>query len=380
MTKAGQRVLIACDCPKSLIDFRGKLIEQMAKQHQVYVFTPQITKQYMREQLTSMQVSIHENQLESSSVSIFSDLRYIFQLYKLIKQIKPDLFFPYTFKPVIYGTLVAKFFGVKKITPMLSGLGNNFTNSANMSFLGNITRMLLKFSLIKSRRVSVILQNNDDYQTLREHKILKDTHKAFVVNGSGVDLEHYVYNAPDIRNISFIMIARLINAKGIYEYYEAARLLKLKYPYVKFKLIGAYGVNVDTISDELYSKIKSGAVIEYLGEVDDVRPCITNSSVVVLPSYYGEGVPRCLLESMAMGRPIITCDSVGCRETVNSDSEINGFLIPVKNVPALAAKMEFYINNPEAVTDYGLNGLALANKKFNVHLINAKMLEIMQLS
>jgi glycosyltransferase involved in cell wall biosynthesis len=101
---------------------------------------------------------------------------------------------------------------------------------------------------------------------------------------------------------------------------------------------------------------------------------------VVLPSYYGEGVPRCLLESMAMGRAIITCDSVGCRETIESVPAPNGFLIPAKNVGELVSKMKFYLNNRETVRSYGINGLAYARKKFDVNLVNTEMLKIMQLN
>jgi glycosyltransferase involved in cell wall biosynthesis len=263
---------------------------------------------------------------------------------------------------------------------MLTGLGYNFSPNAKKGLLSNITRKLLKFSLMNNRRLRIIFQNKDDYQTLLQHKILTAKHKVAVVNGSGVDLEHYEYAPPDIKNVSFLMISRLINAKGIYEYYEAARNIHLQNPNIQFKLIGAYGSNVDTISNELYSKIKSGKTITYLGEVDDVRPHIKDASVVVLPSYYGEGIPRCLLESMAMGRAIITSDSVGCRETIESALAANGFLVPVKNVPELVSKMKFYLSNSDAISSNGVNGLAFARKKFDVNLVNAEMLKIMQLN
>jgi len=380
MNRAGQKVLIVCDSPKSLIDFRGKLIEQLVQYHRVSVFTPQIKQQSIREKLTQLNVDVYENELDGSNVSVFADLRFIIQLYKLIKKVRPDVFFPYTFKPVIYGTVLAKLCRVKKITPMLTGLGYNFTANGKTGLLSYITRGLLKFSLGKNRRLKIIFQNKDDYQTLLDHKILTAKHKVAIVNGSGVDLEHYEYTMPDANNISFLMIARLINAKGINEYYEAATNIQSQYPNIQFKLIGAYGPNVDTISNELYNKIKSGKTITYLGEVNDVRPYINEASVVVLPSYYGEGVPRCLLESMAMGRAIITSDSVGCRETIESVSAPNGFLIPAKNVMELVSKMKFYLHNREAVCSYGINGLAYARKKFDVNLVNTEMLKIMQLN
>lgn len=377
----GKKILIVCDTSKSLIDFRGKLIEELVKKHEVSVFTPRITRQNIRHKLESLHVDIYENNLNGSNVSVLSDIRYIIQLYKLLRKLKPDVFFPYTFKPVIYGTILAKICGVKRITPMLTGLGYNFLPYRRKSMVNRITHLLLRFSLRGHRRshMRIIFQNRDDYVTLLKEKILKIPHKTFFVNGSGVDLDHYQYTPANNGTVNFLMIARLINAKGVLEYYEAARILKRRYPEINFRLIGSYNNNIDAISSELYEKIKSGNVVQLCNEADDIRPFIKEASVVVLPSYYGEGVPRCLLEAMAMGRAVITCNSAGCRETVEAGEKANGFLVSVKNVPALVCKMEFFINQPAEIVKYGLNSLALARKKFDVNIINRQMMKIMQL-
>ncbi|WP_240315164.1 glycosyltransferase family 4 protein [Mucilaginibacter pineti] len=350
----------------------------MQKKHTVYVFTPPIPCE-LRSKLASLKIIVFENNLNGSNVSVLADLQYALKLYRLIRQIKPDVFFPYTLKPVIYGTLVAKLNGVPKITPMLSGLGYNFV-TGNTSVISKITRSLLRISLRNTPGLSIIFQNKDDLQTLLKSKIISPQHQTAVVNGSGVDLSHYAPTAPDIDNISFIMVSRLINAKGIREYFEAAQTVFLKHPDITFKLIGAYDDNIDAISPNLFTEIKHKSVIKYLGAVDDVRPYIRGSSVVVLPSYYGEGIPRCLLEAMAIGRPIITCDSVGCRETVETLPNANGFLIPIKNTAELVCKMEYFINNNKAIINFGLNGLALAQEKFDVHKVNARMMQIMNLT
>jgi glycosyltransferase involved in cell wall biosynthesis len=373
-----KRILIACDSSKTLIGFRGKLIEELTKTNDVHVFSPKIEDAFTLHTLKNLNVTLHENKLNGSNVTIRSDLRYIISLYHVIRQIKPEIFFPYTFKPVIYGTIIAKICRVKRITPMLTGLGYNFsTQNKKMSLVSKITKMLLKYSLYNDRRMTVIFQNKDDYNKLLESKIIGLKHNTSVVNGSGVDLTHYKFSLPNIKNISFLMIARLINAKGIKEFYEAAKLVKQNFPNAKFKLIGPYDDNIDAISDELYKQIMLGNVIEYLGEVNDIRPFIQKASIIVLPSYYGEGVPRCLLEGMSMGRPIITCDSVGCRETVTSDTnKKNGFLIPIKNISALANKMVYYLTHTKVIVDNGINGRFFAEQKFDVNLVNAEMLKI----
>ncbi|RRN77866.1 glycosyltransferase family 1 protein [Pseudoxanthomonas sp. SGD-10] len=378
MENARKKVLIACDSYRSLLGFRGKLMEDLSKSCDVAVFTPTIKQDQIRQTLDRMGITIYENNLDGSNVSIFSDLVYISALFKVIRNAKPDVFFPYTFKPVIYGAMVARACRVKRIVPMLTGLGYNFMNDKNNLIVKNITRILLKASLNTGENLRLILQNRDDYQTLLNARVINKGTQAFVVNGSGVDLSYYNYTDAENQSPVFLMIARLINAKGIREYYEAANLLLKDHPHAKFKLIGPRDYNIDAIPEDLYNQIISNRIVEYLGEVNDVRPYIKSASVVVLPSYYGEGVPRCLLEAMAMGRAIITCDSVGCKETVDiSDNHRSGFLVPVKNVNVLAEKMRHFIEHPQDAIVFGRNGREYAMDKFDVNKVNAQMLKIL---
>lgn len=379
MEKNRKVILISCDSPRSLLDFRGKLIEGLATDHQVNIFTPAIAQPAIRQQLAEMGVNVYENSLKPSTVHIYSDLIYLKDLFRLLRKLRPDVFFPYTFKPVIYGAITARLCGVKRITPMLTGLGYNFSgNTDKVTLLQSVTRLLLKGSLLAHKNLHVIFQNKDDCTTLKELGIIGPRNKVHVVNGSGVDLNHYPYSQPSLSPLTFLMMARLIKAKGIQEYYDAAKIVKSRYPDTVFRLIGAYEKNVDAIDNDLYNHLLNDGVIEYLGLVGDVRSFISDSSVVVLPSYYGEGVPRCLLEAMAMGRPIITCDSVGCRETVNKlKKNANGFLIPVKDPRELADRMMYYIRHPSDIIRFGLNGRKYASGKFDVHKINSEMMSIL---
>ncbi len=374
-----KKILIACDSYRSLLDFRGKLMEALLNDYDVAVFTPIIKQKHIRQTLDTMGVTVYENNLDGSNVSVFSDLTYIKQLFRVIKKAKPDVFFPYTFKPVIYGSIVARFCKVKNIVPMLTGLGYNFLTDKNNTIVKNITRILLKLSLDTKKNLRLILQNKDDHYTLLNAGVIKKHIPVFVVNGSGVDLSHYDYTEAENKFPVFLMIARLINAKGIREYYEAAKIILKDYPQAEFRLIGQRDYNIDAIEENLYYKIVSNKVIKYIGEVGDVRPHIKSASIVVLPSYYGEGVPRCLLEAMAMGRAIITSNSVGCKETVNiSDDKKSGFLIPIKDVDGLAQKMRHFIDKPDDIISFGKNGRDYAQEKFDVHKVNVQMLEILK--
>ena len=172
--------------------------------------------------------------------------------------------------------------------------------------------------------------------------------------------------------ITFLLIARLLADKGIREYVEAAKNIKAKYPFVSFNLVGPIDSNPSAIAkEELDGWVKSGS-INYLGRLNDVRPAIAESSVFVLPSYR-EGTPRTVLESMSMGRPIITTDAPGCRETVID--RVNGFLVSVKSVDDLVDAMEKFILDPSLIETMGAASRKLAVEKFDVHKVNKVMLD-----
>lgn len=190
------------------------------------------------------------------------------------------------------------------------------------------------------------------------------------MNGSGVDVADYAL-APLPQNPSFLLIARLLGDKGVREYAQAARKVKAQYPDSIFRLVGWIDDNPDAIGQlELDEWVSSGTV-EFLGKLADVRPAIADCNVYVLPSYR-EGTPRTVLEAMAMGRPVITTDAPGCRETVTDGD--NGFLVSVMAVDELAAAMVRFIESPELVASMGERSRLVAEQKYDVHRVNEFML------
>jgi glycosyltransferase involved in cell wall biosynthesis len=193
--------------------------------------------------------------------------------------------------------------------------------------------------------------------------------KTFVLKGEGIDLTHFFYSIERDTTVSFILIARILWDKGIGEYVEAARGIKRTYPNVRFKLLGFIGVdNPSAISKEQIELWANDGFVEYLGATDNVRPFIENSSCIVLPSYYGEGIPVCLLEGAAMGRPLITTNSVGCKETV--DDGISGFLCKPRDAKDLALAMEKIIlmSSKERIT-MGMAGRKKMENEFDINLV-----------
>ena len=199
------------------------------------------------------------------------------------------------------------------------------------------------------------------------------TGKAEIVNGSGVNMERFL-KAPLPEKPVFLMVSRIIREKGVMEYCKAAQAVKKDYPDTRFILLGAFDNAIGGLDkDEVMPFVQRG-VIELPGEVKDPVAFYQNCSVYVLPSYYREGLPRTLLEAMSCGRPLITTDWTGCRLTV-ADGE-NGFLVPVRNVGALADRMRKLIENPVMIRQMGERSYEICQKQFDVHFVNGQMRKI----
>lgn len=251
---------------------------------------------------------------------------------------------------------------------LITGLGYAFT-AGRKGFSVWLVRHLYAFGL--SGVTKVFFQNPDDQSVFRDLGLVRATTPSFVVNGSGVDLEEF-RTAPILDGpATFLMIGRLLGDKGVREYANAARRVRSRHPEARFLLAGWIDENPDAISnEELEQWIEEGCV-EFLGKLDDVRPAIAVSTVYVLPSYR-EGTPRTVLEAMAMGRPVITTDAPGCRQTVR-DGE-NGFLVPVGSVDALVSAMESFIAKPPLAHSMGRASRQRAELVFDVHKVNRAIL------
>jgi len=218
----------------------------------------------------------------------------------------------------------------------------------------------------------VFFQNQDDLRLFIQHGMVTESNHPTLINGSGVDLDYFA-PAPLPENVSFVLTARLLRTKGICYFADAARRIKTRHPQVKFFLAGIRDNSQRGVpAAELDHWVREGR-IDYLGQLSDVRPAIAAASVFVLPSFYGEGVPRAILEALAMGRPIITTDAPGCRETVQTG--MNGYLVPVHDSVQLADTMERFIANPACISPMGKASRRLAEEKFDVRKVNRVILQ-----
>ena len=376
IAKIPANILLIASFPESILTFRGPLISTMiARGLQVHVAAPGLpSDSTIRATLEKGGVVVHDINLARSGTNPLSDLRLLWQLFLLMRRISPDLVMGYTIKPVIYGSLAAWLASVPHRFALVTGLGYAFTDNRSSS-ITRLVQRLYCFSLSKVEKV--FFQNPDDEALFRARGILTESTPSVVVNGSGVDVASFVVELFPDDPARFLMIARLLGDKGIREYANAARKVKALYPKSEFGLVGWIDENPDAIvQPELDQWVAEGS-IKFYGRLEDVRPAIADCSVYVLPSYR-EGTPRTVLEAMAMGRPIITTDAPGCRETV-VDGE-NGFLVPVKSVDELTKAMIRFIEEPGLFAKMGARSREIAEDKYDVHKVNKVMLREMGLT
>lgn len=295
----------------------------------------------------------------------------------LLRRLKPDITLCYFIKPVIYGILAAWLARVPRRFAMIEGLGYVFIPPEGAEPLkrrGLRGAVSLLYAAALRRANLVFFLNEDDIAEFSKRRLVPPG-KVFLLGGIGVDLCEWPPAPPVTEPVTFLLASRLLREKGVVVYAKAAELVKQKYPNTRFILVGSLDTNPGALSRaEIESWVQDGT-LEWPGRVPDVRDWLAKASVYVLPSYYREGVPRSTQEAMAMGRPVITTDAPGCRDTV-IDGE-NGFLVPMRDVEALATAMERFILQPELIERMGQASRQIAEERFDVQKINKIILELM---
>ncbi len=371
---AAPRILVIGGFPDSLLHFRGAFLDALvARGFEVHVATPGLAAGHPVHGLVEARSMVaHAIPLRRTGLNPLGDLLLLLHLRGLMRSIRPDVVLAYTIKPVIYGSLAAWMARVPRRFALITGLGYAFQGEGQRMIVRGLAQKL--YALALARVSKVFFQNPDDQALFRERGILKTGVPSVVLNGSGIDLDEYPLSSPATEPLQFLMIGRLLGDKGVREYAAAAAKAKARNPEARFLLAGWIDENPDAIAQsELDAWVASGC-IEFIGRLADVRPAIVSSAVYVLPSYR-EGTPRTVLEAMAMGRPIITTDTPGCRETVAEGD--NGFLVPVRSVDGLVAAMQRFLDDPTLAARMGARSRQIAEEKYDVHKVNEMMLSEM---
>lgn len=311
--------------------------------------------------------------MSRSGMNIIEELKTLNWLRKLYKREMPDVVHHVGMKTILWGTLAARFCRVRGVVNAISGLGGFFAED-NKGILAKVMPVVLRFSHNR-KNLLCIFQNDEDKGLYVKHGIIQ-SEQARYIKGSGVNLNEFNYvPEPKTGKIKVILTARMIVEKGVFVLTEAAERLREKYAEkVQFLLVGGLDDHPGAITKEQLDAVCDGEYISWLGYRTDVKELLAQSHIVAFPSYYMEGLPKSLIEATAVGRPIITCNSVGCKETVIDG--VNGFLIPTKNVDALVEKMEILLNNEELRVKMGKTGRVYAEDNFSIDIVVQRHLQI----
>ena len=311
--------------------------------------------------------------MSRSGMNIKEELGTMLFLYNLYKREKPDVVHHVGMKTILWGTLAAKFAKVKGVVNAVSGLGGFFSDD-NKSILAKVVPKVLKFSHNR-KNLLVIFQNNEDRSMYVKKGIIEDS-KARFIKGSGVNLQNFCYTPePTEGKVKIILTARMIVEKGVFLLTEAAEKLRKEFEdKAEFWLVGGIDDHPGAITKVQLDAACDGKYIKWLGYRTDVKELLQQSHIVAFPSYYMEGLPKSLIEACAIGRPIITTQSIGCKDTV--DDGVNGFLIAPKEVEPLVEKLRLLINDAELRQKMGKAAREKAEKEFSLDVVIEKHINI----
>lgn len=354
-------LLITTDS-NSVINFRSNFIKFLQNEgHQVVVISQD---DYRSEEIKELGCSLYCVKQDNRSINPFAIFRYQKELKKIIKKEMPDVVFTFQVKPNSFGIPIAKKLKIKKVFGMIEGLGDVYVYTGiKWSIIRAVVNFMYKRACKKADKIFFL--NNYDKQEFIDRKLISPE-KCELINGIGVDLVKFSYKP--IKNYNnFIMIARMLETKGVLDFCKCARFVRQKYPNATFTYLGSEG----TIKVSQIQEYIDDGSIKYLGTSKDVRPYIEDSTAFILPSYYREGCPMSIMEAEAMGRAIITTDMIGCKDTVVN--EHNGYIVSKNDYLSIAQKVIWLIDHPEEVEVMGKNSRLFAETHYDSNKINAQI-------
>lgn len=363
----------------TLVHFRGPLIQKLVTAGvRVYALAPNYAAD-SRDAVKALGGEPVSYPLDRTGLNPIADLRTLIHLARTLQELRPDITFHYQIKPIIYGLLAARLARVPRRYALVAGLGIIYTDTQvpagwRRRILARGITWLYWLALAGAQRV--IFQNDSDLADFVAHGIVA-LERTCLVRGTGVDLQEWAPKPPVTNPVTFVLAARLLREKGIREFVAAGRQIQRDYPSVRLLLLGTPDPNpLSPSPKEIQTWVNEGGVT-WPGRVA-VGPYLTQSSVFVLPSYYREGLPRSIQEAMAMARPIITTTFPGCRDTVVEG--VNGYLVPARDVDALAEAMRRFVEEPWRIATMGAASRKLAEERFDVHRLDRELLTAMGLA
>lgn len=356
-------------------------LEARARGHSVVVFTGQAGSASMEpaaeRALAAAGITHSRVAFTSSGMNPIVELEGLLQLGRLMRAMKPDLVHCASPKGILYGAMAARLAGVRSLVLAVSGMGFAFTATERRDFVRSAIARLYR-SIVRisygHRNKRVIVQNGDDWQLMLESRLARQE-ELVLLPGSGVELERSGRATIEAKEPIVLFPARMVFEKGVIEFVEAARALKSRAPGWRFLMAGAADYrNPSSVPAEMLERFHAEGSIEWLGHVEDMTALYEKASIVCLPSYYREGVPKALLEAAAASCAVVTADSTGCREAIIPGE--TGDLVPPRSSHALAETLFSLISDRARRESYGRVGRKLATERFGIDAIVGRILAI----
>ena len=341
--------------------FRKEVVQNfLDRGYEVGIISPEGEDDDVKKRLPSG-VKYIPVKMKRTSTNPIGDMSLLVQLLKILRMERPSYLFNYTIKPNVYGALAAKILGIR-CTDMIAGLGYTFTNNSLSSC---VARMLYKIA--GQCADTIIVLNKNNYDTVLKAGICKEEKLHLLTGGEGVDLNRYPFYPNESGVTKFVFIGRLIEEKGYHEFVTSAKRMLIKYKDVEFHVVGGFDLGYPRCisKEQVENDVRESRII-YDGSIKDMSTIYSQKGVViVIPSYYSEGLNRSLMEGCSSGKPIITTDWPGCRETVREGK--NGYLVKPHDVESLVEAMEKYLKlSKEEKEQYSFASRRLAEEEFNV--------------
>ncbi|MDT3683248.1 MAG: glycosyltransferase family 4 protein [Truepera sp.] len=361
-----------------LVFFRGELVRRLVQAgYRVIAVSPDEDAALIGA-IEGLGAEHYRANLSRTGTNPLQDAKSVRQMVRWFRSVEPAAVFAHGAKPIVVGITAAWLLGIRRRYAMLPGLGYAFVDDGSRSFRRSLVRFsqVLAYRILFARCRAVIFHNEDDMRHMRKLSVVSEQ-QAWVVPGSGVDLAMFSASEAPVDPVRFLFVGRLLRSKGVMELAEAARLLRLEYPNAEVHLAGAVDENPEPVDENVLREHEANGDVVLHGHVADVRPLLREASVFVLPSYR-EGLPRAALEALASGRTLVVTDVPGCREVVEEGRF--GELVPARDAASLAKAMIGYAGDPERIVREGREARRAAEERFDVHLVNAIMLEALEVT
>lgn len=371
MSVTKRKILLVSRCAWTLANFRTGLMRTL-QAHGHTVLSGGAAGDGFDTQIMALGIPFVPLPVDKRGMNPRADVRLLWTLYRWYRQERPAIVHHFTIKPVIYGSIAARLAGVPRIINTVTGLGYVFMEDT-LPWLRRLVEWQYRCALASAHFTFFL---NEDDRALFLTRGLIATAKAGLLPGEGLDCTFFAPRLPSPRHqgCNFLFVGRLLRDKGLYEFVNAARLVRQAFPAARFSLLGKRDErNPTVVPKDQIEAWQSEGVVTWLGETPDVRPMLANADVVVLPSYR-EGLPRALLEAAAMEKPLIATEVAGCRDVVSHGT--NGLLVPARDVQALAQAMIHLLHYPALREQMGKAGREKVMREFDERLVLERILRV----